>query len=217
MSDETTLLPCPFCSAKPETWSDSRRTWGLVQHNDGCLFPNMRKHEIPEEDFAAWNARAELGSEINGNTSDGYHTFNELYHHRAVLFSVIVRDHRDLAWKARKHHDGTMYDGMFIVGIETSKGQATYHYDLDPYWEMLDCEEREYAPEWDGHTPDEALARIAELESGTCEWLLEHSGTLYDKWRCSKCGYLHVESRTDGGATDLDPNYCPNCGKKVDR
>lgn len=56
----------------------------------------------------------------------------------------------------------------------------------------------------------------AELESGTCEWLLEHSGTLYDKWRCSKCGYLHVESRTDGGATDLDPNYCPNCGKKVE-
>ena len=27
---------------------------------------------------------------IDGNTSDGYHTFNELYHHRAVLFSVIV-------------------------------------------------------------------------------------------------------------------------------
>ena len=27
---------------------------------------------------------------ITGETSDGYHTFNELYHHRAVLFSVIV-------------------------------------------------------------------------------------------------------------------------------
>lgn len=106
-----------------------------------------------------------LGGEINGDTSDGYHTFNELYHHRAVLFSVIVRDHRELAWKSRKHHDGTMYDGMFIVGIETPKGQATYHYDIDPYWEMFDCEEREYAPEWDGHTPDDAIARIAELGS----------------------------------------------------
>ena len=51
--------------------------------------------------------------------------------------------------------------------------------------------------------------------AGTCEWLLEHSGTLYDKWRCSKCGYLYVDSRTDGGATGLDPNYCPNCGCKV--
>lgn len=110
---------------------------------------------------------ATLGSEINGETSDGYHTFNELYHHRAVLFSVIVRDHRDKAWKARKHHDGTMYDGMFIVGIETPKGQATYHYDLDPYWKMFDCEEREFAPEWDGHTSDDAIARIAELGNGT--------------------------------------------------
>jgi len=115
----------------------------------------------PEQAIAAT-----LGSEINGNTSDGYHTFNELYHHRAVLFSVIVRDHRELAWKALKHHDGTMYDGMFIVGIDTPKGQATYHYDLDPYWEMFDCKEREYAPEWDGHTSDDAIARIAELGCG---------------------------------------------------
>lgn len=64
-------------------------------------------------------------------------------------------------------------------------------------------------------TPEQAIA--ATLGSGECEWLLEHSGTLYDKWRCSKCGYLHVESRTDGGATDLDPNFCPNCGKAVKR
>lgn len=27
---------------------------------------------------------------ITGSTSDGYHTFDELYHHRAVLFSVVV-------------------------------------------------------------------------------------------------------------------------------
>ena len=26
-----------------------------------------------------------------GDLSDGYHTFNELYHHRAILFSVICR------------------------------------------------------------------------------------------------------------------------------
>lgn len=142
--------------------------WGKPMGNIG----ETHTHVVIRDD--GWQAIAdelnvELGSEINGDTSDGYHTFNELYHHRAVLFSVIVRDHRELAWKAMKHHDGTMYDGMFIVGIETPKGQATYHYDLDPYWEMFDCEEREFAPEWDGHTPDEAIARIAELGSGTCE------------------------------------------------
>lgn len=100
---------------------------------------------------------------ITGDTSDGYHTFNELYDHRARLFSVVVRDHREIAWKSRLHHDGTMYDGMFIVGVETPQGQATYHYDIDPYWDIFDCKELVRAPEWDGHTPEQAISRIASL------------------------------------------------------
>lgn len=102
---------------------------------------------------------------ITGETSDGYHTFNELYHHRAVLFSVIVNNYKDLAWKSVRHHDGTMYDGMFIVGIDTPDGQATYHYDIDPYWDMFDCKIREFAPEWDGHTPAQAIERIGKLKA----------------------------------------------------
>lgn len=101
---------------------------------------------------------------ITGETSDGYHTFNELYHHRAVLFSVIVSQFPELCWKSKRHHDGTMYDGMFIVGIETPTGQATYHYDIDPYFDMFECKEVEYAPEWDGHTPDDGIRRIATLK-----------------------------------------------------
>lgn len=108
-----------------------------------------------------------------GDMSDGYHTFNELYHHRAVLFSVICNLHPLCAWKAKKHHDGTMYDGMFIVGINTPAGQATYHYDIDPYWDMFLVPEAEFAPAWDGHTSDEAIKRIgllaAEEEHGRCE------------------------------------------------
>ena len=106
---------------------------------------------------------------ITGETSDGYHTFNELYHHRAVLFSVIVKAFEDKAWKSRKHHDGTMYDGMFIVGVETPYGQATYHYDMEPYWEMFCCKEIERAPEWDGHTPAQAIERIGKLEPVRCD------------------------------------------------
>jgi hypothetical protein len=98
-----------------------------------------------------------------GEVSDGYHTFNELYHHRAVLFSVIVHDHRDISWKSRRHHDGSMYDDMFIVGIDTPEGPATYHYDVDPYWDMFDCKELDNAPEWDGHTSDDAIRRISSL------------------------------------------------------
>lgn len=100
---------------------------------------------------------------ITGETSDGYHTFNELYDHRAKLFSVIVAAFPERAWKSRSHHDGTMYDGMFIVGIETPGGPATYHYDMDPYWDLFGCREVELAPEWDGHTPAQAIDRIAAL------------------------------------------------------
>lgn len=100
---------------------------------------------------------------ISGETSDGYHTFNELYHHRAVLFSVIVNNYPELCWKSKKHHTGDMYDDMFIVGINTPDGQASYHYDISPYWDMFDCKELEFAPEWDGHTPAQAIERIGKL------------------------------------------------------
>lgn len=101
-----------------------------------------------------------------GELSDGYHTFNELYHHRAILFSVICNTYPELAWKSKQHHDPAqpMYDGMFIVGIQTPEGQATYHYDVDPYWDMFHIKELETAPEWDGHTPEEAIRRIATIQ-----------------------------------------------------
>ena len=98
-----------------------------------------------------------------GDLSDGYHTFNELYHHRAILFSVICNEHTDIAWKSKLHHDGTMYDGMFIVGINAPDGQATYHYDICPYWDMFQVKELDRAPEWDGHTPAQAIERIGNL------------------------------------------------------
>lgn len=150
---------------------------------------------------------ATLGARITGDTSDGYHTFDELYHHRAVLFSVIVRDHRELAWKSKLHHDGTMYYGMFIVGIETSNGQATYHYDVDPYWDMFDCRELERAPEWDGHTPSEAIERIATLGRGTCR--LEREPDSDRLWWCSNCQSYHEH------VSEFPWEYCPRCGAKV--
>lgn len=56
-----------------------------------------------------------------------------------------------------------MYDGMSIVGIDTPEGQATYHYDIDPYWNLFRVKELELAPEWDGHTSGEAIRRIGTL------------------------------------------------------
>ena len=98
----------------------------------------------------------------NGDFSDGYHTFNELYHHRAVLFSIICNLNRHVSWKSKLHHDGTMFDNMFIVGITTPEGQYSYHYDIDPYWNMFNVTELDNAPEWDGHKPGD-IGRLNSL------------------------------------------------------
>lgn len=153
---------------------------------------------------------------ITGDTSDGYHTFDELYHHRAVLFSVIVKAFPDKAWKARKHHDGSMYDGMFIVGVETPDGQATYHYDIDPYWDMFDCPEEEFAPEFDGHTAAQAIERIGKLEPVVHgQWIDEiepnavtASGREVHVFKCSVCDFTWANKT----AVLHYFRHCPNCG-----
>ena len=93
--------------------------------------------------------------------SDGYHTFEELYYHRMMMFSVICNQNKEKAWKSKLHDDGTMFDDYFIVGINTSQGHYTYHYHID-YWDMYDVEELERAPEHDGHTPAD-ITRLLEL------------------------------------------------------
>ena len=95
--------------------------------------------------------------------SDGYHTFEELYDHRAKLFAVICIVYNKIAWKSLVHNDGTMYDGMFIVGIDTPEGQATYHYDVAKYWDLFEIPELKYSPVYDGHSPSEAICRILSL------------------------------------------------------
>lgn len=92
------------------------------------------------------------------NVSDGYHTFDELYRHRAILTAALFRQ-IPFTWKAKIHEDGTMFDGMFIVGVITPDGCATYHYHL-PYWDMFKVPEIPHAPSFDGHTPEDAITRI---------------------------------------------------------
>lgn len=121
--------------------------------------------DIDPELGKAANALEQIFYDLDdtGDLSDGYHTFDELYHHRAVLFSVIVSEHKGIAWKSKLHDDGTMYDDMFIVGVNTPQGQAAYHYNIDPYWDIFDCVELPNAPAWDGYTPAEAIERIGSL------------------------------------------------------
>lgn len=106
-----------------------------------------------------------------GEVSDGYHTFNQLYHQRAVLFACIVNQNKNKAWKSFKHSDGKYcFDRngkWFIVGVDTPQGSYTYHYSKE-YWDMFDCKELQCGKEWDGHT-EEDVTRLLSLEQEPCE------------------------------------------------
>ena len=98
-----------------------------------------------------------------GELSDGFHTFNSLYHQRAILFATIVNTYKELTWKSKKHEDGQFCfgGGWFIVGIDTPKGSYTYHYEME-YWDLFNCIELPRAKHWDGHT-DEDVTRLLSL------------------------------------------------------
>ena len=108
------------------------------------------------------NSFSDYISKHKGDISDGYHTFNELYDHRAALTAALFKSlPSDTVYKSKKHHDGTMYDGMFIVGANLPGiGAISYHYDLDPWWGVFNIREVENAPEWDGHTPNDVIERL---------------------------------------------------------
>src|SRR5262245_21988552 len=103
---------------------------------------------------------------VGNDISDGYHTFNELYEHRFELFIALCRlalpDY--YVWRSRQHHDGSMFEGWFILGINTQPGkQITYHLPLSRWDDILGIETLDRAPEWDGHTAEDVLKRLRTL------------------------------------------------------
>jgi hypothetical protein len=102
-----------------------------------------------------------------GSISDGYHTFDELYEHRHMLFISLCNAFWKESWRSKLHEDGTMFDGgWFIAGFEVpNQGQITYHLPIR-LWDLLDCREVERAPKWDGHTAQDVIERLRRWAEG---------------------------------------------------
>ena len=96
---------------------------------------------------------------ITGDTSDGYHTFNELYNHRVLLWINIVNKNISKAYLLKEH-----YDGWFLLGLETEFGQISYHCP-NKYLELLDSAIKELPDDsnYDGHTSDDVVERLKKL------------------------------------------------------
>jgi hypothetical protein len=95
--------------------------------------------------------------------SDTYHTIGELYDHRTILTASlfnVLRGYTEIkVVKSRKHYDGTMFDGMFIVVAMLSTGMISYHYNIE-FWDYFSLEEVVSAPKWDGHTANDTMDRL---------------------------------------------------------
>lgn len=107
-------------------------------------------------------------TEINGQTSDGYHTFDELYIHRRALTAALFKLAAIKAWRSRAHHpdDDQIFDGYFIVGLDLPQGTVTYHY-ADQYWDDFRAiKELDHAPKWDGALPELSVTRLIMFATG---------------------------------------------------
>lgn len=108
-----------------------------------------------------------------GSVSDGHHTFDELYEHRHALFVALCRERCEAAhenraesdvWRSRLHADGTMFAGWFVMGIHKQPGrQISYHLPERLWRETGFAETLARAPEWDGHSSADVVARLGRL------------------------------------------------------
>lgn len=101
-----------------------------------------------------------------GKVSDGYHTFEELYGYRkeynAAFFNVLGAAKVYNVHKSKRHADGELCfgGGWFVVMADLPTGQISNHYPISD-WDKFFIPETGTADRWDGHTPQEALQRLA--------------------------------------------------------
>ena len=111
---------------------------------------------------------------LKGKISDGYHTFDELYEHRIVLFIALCKalwidpqyqtGQKSHVWRSLKHSDGSSFNGWFVMGIGKERGeQITYHLPMSKWEETEFAPTLDFAPNFDGHTPEDVLKRLSAL------------------------------------------------------
>uniref|UniRef100_A0A6M3L483 WDGH domain-containing protein n=1 Tax=viral metagenome TaxID=1070528 RepID=A0A6M3L483_9ZZZZ len=86
--------------------------------------------------------------------SDGYHTIEELYSHRCLLWINLCLCNIGLCYVKENH-----YPGWFLLGMITKEGQISYHCP-NQYLYLVKNKIRKDKPDFDGHTPADVLERL---------------------------------------------------------
>ncbi len=99
-----------------------------------------------------------------GEAYDGYHTFNELYEHRNLLFISLCLSIEDehvgsCCWNRNGNFDG--YFCLYLwIGHE--RKQISYHIP-DKYLPLIEKDIKQQECKWDGHTSNDVLNRLKEF------------------------------------------------------
>jgi hypothetical protein len=129
------------------------------------------KNNFDEIDNEISNSKIFEQAKITENTSDGYHTFKELYEFRKVYNAALFNEWAKFdipdydVHKSWKHNDGELCfgGGWFIVVAVLPTGQISNHYEAKD-WDLFKIPEVEKAKyEFDGHTSADVLARLNAL------------------------------------------------------
>jgi len=94
-----------------------------------------------------------------GEVSDGFHTFNELYEHRIILFVCLLNTYNHIGWKSHRNSDDELIEGWFVAGLY--EGSITYHLP-DRVWDLCDVKELNKGF-WDGHTSNDVLKTLTNM------------------------------------------------------
>ena len=149
--------------------------------------PNIPTNTFSQVLFNQAKEMEKEQSTITENTSDGYHTFKELYEFRkiynATLFNEWGKQMKEyLKWesedfqilnlpkydvhKSWRHNDGELCfgGGWFIVVANLPSGQISNHYQAQD-WDLFDIPVYEKAKyPFDGHTSKDVIDRLKKLK-----------------------------------------------------
>lgn len=143
-------------------------------------FPHNFSYDIVENIRELKKIFSVASNEDHIVISDGFHTMDELYDHRITLYIALCRIMYEAmkaylnlglepekmipVWRSKVNGDGTTWDGWFILGIYKEPGkQITYHLPISRWGETDFAETLDKSPDFDGHTSDDVLKRLAIL------------------------------------------------------
>lgn len=93
---------------------------------------------------------------VGNDISDGFHTFDELYEHRCLLFiNLCLMNVSASAWKPH-------YEGWPCLMMQTKYGQISYHVP-EKFLFLFDkvIDKKEF--KWDGHTSEDVISRLQKM------------------------------------------------------